>query len=115
MYINNIRELTDDDFLSFKNKIQYNDYDTYQFVIAYMNGCGWCEKAKPLVLQLNSLSKNHVFTVAAIDGVNNRIPRQLGIRGFPSFFLIKKDGEIITYDGNRKIEDIFEFIDKNVI
>lgn len=91
------------------------------FVKFYMDGCPHCENMKPAWRELeNELISNYTgdFTIMnvnarALNNIDNPIVRD--IQGFPTIFMINKDGrKMADYDGDRSKKDMLTFIENNV-
>lgn len=117
MFYDTLKEISDNNFSNISGyKLKYIPGDDNKpcFAIVYMDGCGWCEKAKPLILQLDVAGRASVFEVAALDGVNNIVPKKMGILGFPTFVLLKPNGDYEIYEGDRTYEDMLNFIHSRI-
>jgi thiol-disulfide isomerase/thioredoxin len=78
----------------------------YRFIMMHMPGCGHCEKAMP---EFDEFAKGSPLTingksvsVSKIDGVADaESSKKFGVDGFPTFVLVKPDGSIDKYSGER--------------
>jgi len=91
------------------------------FVKFYMDGCPHCENMKPAWIELeNELIKNYQgdFTIMdvnarALNTLKNPITKY--VEGFPSIFIIKKDGSKgLDFEGERTKDDMLNFVLDNV-
>lgn len=75
--------------------------------------CGHCKKLKPKYDQVAEiLSGIPSIVIAAMDVSNNDPPKrdEFEIEGIPALFLVRKDGKIVKYDGDRDTKSIVEFV-----
>lgn len=88
-----------------------------KFILFYMNGCRYCDLFEPTWNNLiKSYSNDYDFVKCESNDLNNSkeasdIQRQLNmnITGFPSIFC-KVNDKYYYYEGNRKEEDLVNFI-----
>jgi thioredoxin-like negative regulator of GroEL len=76
--------------------------------------CGHCTKFKPTYSKLAqhyASQSNLIF--AQIDATTNDIPQGFDVKGFPAIYLVPKTNKPVKYEGNRDMDDLIEFIDKN--
>ena len=77
----------------------------------YMNGCGWCDKFTPTwnkLIKKNNRDKK--VTMVKINGPNNLImTKKYKVKKFPTIIFLK-DNKPYTYDGDRSLDDLLDFI-----
>ena len=89
-------------------------------IYCYMNGCGWCDKFKPVWEELKKeldngidgckSSKYKAYERDQISDPNTSANKFDGlVEGYPTI-LIKINDDVHKYEGNRTIEDILKFI-----
>ena len=91
-------------------------------VLFYMNGCGWCDKFKPIWEQFKRNHNENFKGCQLIDIENNSHNEQLinkhKIEGFPTlkFCPYGKDilDESVVFEGNREESELKDFIEKNM-
>jgi thiol-disulfide isomerase/thioredoxin len=91
------------------------------FVKFYMDGCPHCENMKPAWIDLeNELMQKYQGDFTIMD-VNARALNTLKspitqyVEGFPSIFIIKKDGSKgLDFEGERTKDDMLKFVLDNV-
>jgi len=91
----------------FKNK--------YGLLKVYAPWCGYCQQMEELLIEIAGKLKPHGFVVGALNAdnqVNKPVAQALGVRGFPTLFLVNKNGEVFNYDGARTGLAITDAIDK---
>lgn len=94
-----------------------NDKTKDVFLEIYAPWCGHCKRLAPIWEELaTKLAANDNIVIAKMDGTENDIPvgTNIDIQGFPTLKLIKAEtNEIIDYQGDRSLEDLYSFIEKN--
>ena len=101
------------------NRISKND----QVYFFHMNGCGHCHhlfpiwnKAKKIIQRTN---KYVVFVevesndIKHLDKCVQNILQTSKIMGFPDLRIIKKNGETSTFNGDRTVEGLVDWINSN--
>ena len=103
-------------------KLFYNEVGKRPvFVKFYMDGCPHCENMKPAWIDLeNELMQKYQGDFTIMD-VNARALNTLKspiiqyVEGFPSIFIIKKDGSKgLDFEGERTKDDMLKFVLDNV-
>lgn len=84
--------------------------NNYKLVLYYTNWCGWSQKFLPTWDELKKQVKNVDFV--DIDCENNKDQCQ-NIPGFPYLVLENVSSNKIQYKGDRTIEDLKKFLEKN--
>jgi len=82
----------------------------HKLVLYYTNWCGWSQKFLPTWDELKNRVKNVDFV--AIDCEANKDQCQ-NVPGFPYLVLEKVSSNKVQYKGDRSMEDLIEFIQKN--
>ena len=88
------------------------------FLEIYAPWCGHCKKLAPVWEELaTKLKPFSNIIVAKFDGTANDIPPQHGfqVMGFPTVKLFRADGEIVDYEGDRSLADLFQFVKTNAV
>ena len=88
-----------------------------QFILFYMIGCRYCDLFEPIWNKLkNNYSNEYNFIKCESNELNNskeaheiQTKLNMNITGFPSIFC-KVDNKYYYYEGNRKEEDLINFI-----
>jgi hypothetical protein len=85
----------------------------------YLPGCGHCENFLPIWNELKKVLENSNFkSVLDTKKINCGEDREscmlANINGVPTVILYKKDGSNITYDGDREIPAIMNFLQKEL-
>lgn len=89
-----------------------------QFILFYMNGCGYCVMFEPIWNELkNNHGNKYDFIKCESDNLNSSKEAQdikaqlnIDITGFPSIFC-KVDNKYYKYEGNRTEEDLLNFVE----
>lgn len=77
-------------------------------IMFYANGCGHCEKLKPIWRKL----KSTYVTLQSIEAKGNGVLLdRYGITGFPTIIKIKNGDLVSKYSGDRSIEDLSRYIE----
>lgn len=77
-------------------------------VFYYLPGCGWCEKAKPEWKKFEEKAKSKGIITKAVNAQENQDEvASKGIRGFPTFMLVK-EGKEEEYSGDRTAEALMQ-------
>jgi thiol-disulfide isomerase/thioredoxin len=90
------------------------------FTLYYMNGCPHCETILPDFKNFVATGQYEAggkkTTIRMLEQANPSAAADLkkyNIRGFPTFILEKPDGSFMTYDGDRTVPAMQEFIAQN--
>jgi hypothetical protein len=83
--------------------------DSTTLKLYYTNWCGWSQRFLPV---WDELSKKATIKMEKIDCEKNKDSCQ-GIPGFPYLVLEKEKNEKVTYKGDRTIDDLLQFLEKN--
>lgn len=87
------------------------------FVKFYASWCSHCKQLQPTWEQLSKSykSKDEIQFVEIDGDKNKKYSKVYGIQGFPTLMLFKKDdvNAPITYNGERTVEKLSEFVQKN--
>jgi thioredoxin-like negative regulator of GroEL len=77
--------------------------------------CGHCTKFKPSYSKLAQRYAGQTNVILAqIDATANDIPQGFDVRGFPTIYMVPMNNKPVKYEGNREIDDLVNFIDKNI-
>ncbi|XP_057540671.1 protein disulfide-isomerase-like [Amaranthus tricolor] len=85
------------------------------FLEFYAPWCEHCNNLAPILDEVAILyEKDPNILIAKYDKSANDIPSgAFEVQGFPIMYFIKKNGEIIKYDGGRTKEDLISFIEEH--
>ena len=97
----------------------FSDSGEYKFIMMHMPGCGHCVKAMP---EFDDFAKSCPLTingksvsVSKIDGVADAASsKKYGVDGFPTFVLVKPDGSVDKYSGERNAAGYKAFLESTV-
>ncbi|KAK9835347.1 hypothetical protein WJX81_004050 [Elliptochloris bilobata] len=95
---------------------QFNELviDTSKSVLIefYAPWCGHCQSLAPVYEQVGeAFAGNDKVLIAKMDATANDIPSSFKVQGFPTlFFYNGKTKEVVSYEGNRSLEDLVEFV-----
>jgi len=95
------------------NYLENFDSDNNVFALFHWKDCGHCKKMMPEWKKLKSKKFNNCKIVDYEKDENPEEMKAHNINGFPTIKLIKKDGKVISYEGDRKSNAFAEFINKN--
>lgn len=90
---------------------------TVKLLLFYMDGCGWCEKFKPIWNELQNKTSYEFYQCESNDLDNSKEAKEIQteygheITGFPTIF-IQINNIYHKYDGDRTYDNIIEFINK---
>lgn len=99
------------------NKENKDNNDKVVFYYFYMDGCGWCEKFKPIWNKLKNnkeydfydYERNEMSELPIVDEIEKEL--DIKIKTYPAIF-IKIDNTFYKYEGERKEETILDFVNK---
>jgi thioredoxin-like negative regulator of GroEL len=77
--------------------------------------CGHCTKFKPdysKLAQRYAGQSNLIF--GQIDATGNDIPQGFDVTGYPTIYIVPMNNHPVKYEGNRDIDDLVNFIEKNI-
>ena len=98
---------------AFSNNREYygNVSNNNKLVYYYMNGCGHCEKFTPK--WNNFVSNNGSNYDCVFEKIEaNNAPSD--IKGYPTIVLIKSNNEKKTFEGDRTVQGLKQFLDENL-
>jgi thiol-disulfide isomerase/thioredoxin len=84
-----------------------------QFILFHWNQCGHCKKMMP---DWNKLKKQTFKNCKIVEYEKDENPEQMkkhDIKGFPTIKLLKSDGNVVSYDGERNVLGFSNFIKKH--
>jgi protein disulfide-isomerase-like protein len=83
----------------------------------YAPWCGHCKQLAPTYEQLGSLfNKMDLPKVVKVDATNDSFSDIVAsnmVRSFPTIRLFKDGGEFVPYNGDRSLEDMVQFLNRN--
>ena len=103
--------MTDDNFDSVLNQ------DRPVFVKFFAPWCGHCKRLAPTYVELAQTIKESGddVLIAELDAtIYGKTADKFGIRGYPTVILFMKNDKRIEYNGNRSLDDMLNFIRKNI-
>jgi len=90
---------------------QSGDQEKYKLILYYTNWCGWSQKFLPTWDKLQEQVKDVEFV--KIDCEKDKELCQ-NVPGFPFLILEKTSPKKVEYKGDRSIEDVLRFLEKNM-
>jgi protein disulfide-isomerase A1 len=85
----------------------------------YAPWCGHCKKLEPIFAELGEKLKPYSdkVTIAKMDATANDVPPEanVNIAGFPTIKLFRADGNVVDYDGDRSLEHMLLFLQRNSV
>jgi glutaredoxin len=95
-----------------------NNTNNISLFYFYMNGCGWCNKFKPVwdelkkikYFKFKEIERNEIDKSKYAEDI---ISNNYEIKSFPSIF-IKINNKVYKYEGERTQKDILKFINNNL-
>lgn len=98
-----------------QNKVEKYDPTVsgkHNIVLYYADWCGWSQKFLPIweefSKQVNNTMKEKVVASKIDCATDNSKCNNVG--GFPTVLLHMADGKTISYNGNRTLKDLMEFL-----
>lgn len=94
----------------------FGDEDKDVFVEFYAPWCGHCQRLAPVWDTLGEKYANTNVVIAQMDSTENDMPEAapFAVEGFPTIkFRAAGQTEFIDYDGDRSLESLVEFVEKN--
>ncbi|CAF4734040.1 unnamed protein product, partial [Rotaria sp. Silwood1] len=84
-------------------------------VFFYAPWCGHCNEFKPTYSKLaERLAGQSNIILTQMDATLNDIPQGFDVTGFPTIYIVPTNNKPVKYDGNRDINDLVNFIEKNI-
>jgi len=84
-------------------------------VFFYAPWCGHCTKFKPIYSDLaKKFAGRNDLIIGQIDASANDIPSGFDVPAFPTIYFVDKTNRSIKYDGNRELDDLINFVEKNL-
>lgn len=99
-------------FLNLKNndfdnlKIKHPKFKNKNGLIMFgTNWCPHCQHLKPVIKALGKMDKS--FVVGAVDCDKQKIiSDKLNVQGYPTLFIVKKNGSLKEYKGGRNLSNL---------
>jgi len=89
-----------------------------EIVLYYTSWCGYSRQFLPEWQKFEEYAKNNLknlkVTTIACESGNENLCTQKGIEGFPTVVLYPKNGTEITFDKERKMEKIIDFVKEEI-
>ena len=118
--IENIHELTNEDFTTNNNKTTIHNKDIkdkYGMLLVYAPWCGHCKKSVGLFDYMANEVNDYDIKIAAVNSENKKnkqLVKELGVKSFPTIFTINKGiknkhkmkGSLKKYGGERNINNL---------
>jgi thioredoxin-like negative regulator of GroEL len=87
----------------------------YRYDESFFFRCGHCTKFKPIYSKLaQHYASQSNLILGQIDATTNDIPPGFDVTGFPTIYIVPTNNKPVKYEGNRDIDDLVNFIDKNI-
>lgn len=106
---NNLESFTDDKLIPSNHK--------YNFVMFYADWCPHCQTAKPHFKRLKETAKRKYpkCKVTLLDAEKNQeLAQKYDIEGYPTFKLIKNNGNVKDFDSTPDYEGFSKYLEDNV-
>ncbi|CAF1189785.1 unnamed protein product [Rotaria magnacalcarata] len=92
-----------------------NDDKKHVVIFFYAPWCGHCNNFKPTYSKLaRSYAGQSNLILAQMDATANDIPQGFEVTGYPTIFIVPTNNKPVKYEGNRDIDDLVNFINKNI-
>ena len=78
----------------------------------FLPTCGWCTKFNPDWEKFVKMAPDTIVT-NKVDGSNSPDIEKYNIRSFPHIQLVKSDGKVLIFEGDRTVEKLMEFVKAN--
>jgi len=78
----------------------------------YAPWCGHCKKLTPVYDELGEKMKDEDVDIIKMDATANDVPSAFNVRGFPTLFWRPANGEPVSYNGGRELDDFVKYIAK---
>ena len=103
--------LTSDNFAD-----EVTNADADVMVEFYAPWCGHCMQLKPTYKKL-AAEFDDVATVkvAAMDATAHDPPKDFEVQGYPTIYFVPKGGKPVSYDGERDLDSMVEYIKGNAV
>ena len=100
-----------------KSKSKSNQLVVAKIVVKnfYAPWCGYSKRLFPTWSQLEKVyARDPKVDIQKVDcDANKKAAIENNIEGFPTIICFKSNGEKVTYNGNRSLEDLKSFIEQN--
>ena len=84
------------------------------FIEFYAPWCGHCKNLAPKWKELaEALADVDSITIAAMDATANDFPKSYQVSGFPTLYLKKASGELVSYNGGREVAAMKKWLKEN--
>jgi len=79
-----------------------------------LHGVDTVKKLAPVWDELGAaFEKDENIVIAKMDATANKPPKDVDIQGFPTLVLFNSDNEQVTYEGDRELEPLKEWLKAN--
>jgi len=79
----------------------------------YAPWCGHCQAFKSTYNDLGSRFANTDIVIGAMDATTHNPPKSYDVRGYPTLVFKTASGTIMSYDGNRDVSSMAEYINEH--
>lgn len=98
----------------FNNNNSLTEEDKCVLVLFHAEWCGHCKNFMPTWNEAKtSLQSSDVVLKDFEADTNKEVMKENQVSSFPTLKLFKKNGEVVEYEGERTLEALGEFIEKN--
>lgn len=98
----------------FNNNNSLTEEDKCVLVLFHADWCGHCKNFMPIWNKAKtSLQSSDVVLKDFEAETNKEVMKENEVSSFPTLKFFKKNGEIVEYEGDRTLEALEEFIEKN--
>lgn len=80
----------------------------------YLPSCGWCTKFNPEWEQFVKMAPDTIVTNKVDGSSSSPDIEKYKIKGFPHIQLVKDDGTVVVFEGDRTADKLMEFVKKYV-
>ena len=101
---------------STSESFQSSDSGTSEFILFYVDWCGYCKTAKPefeQILSVNQVNGKPIKITAVNAEKEVELAKKYGVKGYPTIILLK-GGEKTVYEGGRTKDEFMSFLNQNM-
>lgn len=85
--------------------------NNHPIIVAFLaQGCGWCSKVKPNVVEAAKSSPKTLYSMYAHSKNGMERCKQYGVKGFPTILYIHKGRIVSEYQGDRSPSDLLRWV-----